>query len=93
MKIKRYQKRPVIVEAIQFTDDTKDEVYSWSVSQQQNISPSFKDGDPILIVPTLEGEMICAIGDWLVKEPFPTDWRKFYPCKPDIFTKIYEVIE
>lgn len=58
-----------------------------------NIEPSIDvNGNPILIVPTLEGEMICAIGDYLIKEPFPTDWRKVYPCKPDIFEATYEKI-
>jgi hypothetical protein len=30
--------------------------------------------------------------DWIIKEPFPTDDRCFYPCKPDIFEKTYERI-
>lgn len=84
-------KKPIKVEAIQFTNENKDMVYSWCRDIQMNITPSFdKDNNPILLVPTLEGEMICAIGDWLIKEPFPIDWRKIYPCKPDIFEKTYQ---
>jgi hypothetical protein len=59
-----------------------------------NICHSWDDfGNPILIIPTLDGEMKASLGDYIIKEPFPTDWRKVYPCKPDIFEKTYEIIE
>ena len=87
----KYIKKPVEVEAERFTEKSKNAVYNWCRHVQQNIQPSEdSDGKPILIVPTLEGDMICSIGDYLIKEPFPTDWRKFYPCKPDIFKMTYD---
>lgn len=90
----KYRKKPIEVEAFQFTDENKNRVYTWANSIQANINPSFdKENNPTLIVPTLEGEMICQIGDYLIKEPFPTDWRKIYPCKPDIFEQTYELME
>lgn len=90
----KYRKKPVVIEAIQFTDENKDAAFRWASSIQMNISPSFdEENNPVLIIPTLEGDMICSIGDYLIKEPFPTDWRKIYPCKPDIFAKTYEVVE
>ncbi len=86
-----FRKKPVMVEAVLFTDENKDRVYSWAKDIQNNVYHSFDDkNQPILLVPTLEGEMVCAIGDFLIKEPFPIDWRKLYPCKPDIFSKTYE---
>lgn len=90
----RYRKRVIEVEAMQFTEESKQLVFNWIRGVQLNIEPS-KDinGKPILLIPTLEGEMICSLGDYLIKEPFPTDWRKFYPCKPEIFEKTYEVIK
>lgn len=89
----KYRKKPIEVEAWQFTNENKDRVYRTVQEIQMNIEPSIDvNGNPILIVPTLEGEMICAIGDYLIKEPFPTDWRKVYPCKPDIFEATYEKI-
>ena len=89
----RFRKKPIEIEVELFTDDTKDRVYIWATSLQQNVTHGFdKKGNPILIIPTLEGEMICSLGDYLIKEPFPTDWRKLYPCKPDIFKKTYEKI-
>ena len=86
----KYRKKPVEVEAMQFTDENKNRVYGWASEIQMNIFPSYEGGKPCLKVPTLEGEMICSLGDYLIKEPFPTDWRKIYPCKPDIFEKTYE---
>lgn len=89
----RYRKIPVEIEAMQFTSETKNQVYSWARSIQMNIEPSFDaEGNPTLLVPTLEGEMTCSLGDYLIKEPFPTDWRKLYPCKKEIFEKTYELM-
>jgi len=28
--------------------------------------------------------------DWIIKEPFPTGDRAFYPCKDSIFKSTYE---
>jgi hypothetical protein len=86
------RKIPIEVEYMQFTDENKNQVYSWASEIQMNITPSFEDGKPCLRVPTLEGEMTCSLGDYLIKEPFPTDWRRLYPCKPDIFKKTYEIV-
>jgi hypothetical protein len=89
-----FRKKPVEVEAWQFTEESKNKVYASARQLQGNVYASTdKDGNPILSIPTLEGEMVCALGDWLIVEPFPTDWRKVYPCKPDIFEKTYESTE
>lgn len=45
-----------------------------------------------LLIPTKEGEMLCGIGDYLIKEPFPTYDRMFYPCKADMFTLTYDEV-
>lgn len=37
--------------------------------------------------------MKTDIGDYIIKEPFPTLDRKFYPCKPNIFEKTCKKIE
>ena len=87
----KYRKKPVEVEAIQFTNENKDKVLWLAREKQMNVHSSFENGDcPCIKIPTLEGEMICSLGDYLIVEPFPTDWRKLYPCKPDIFEKTYE---
>lgn len=44
--------------------------------------------DVELIVPTLEGPLRAAPGDWII-----TGIRgEQYPCKPDVFEKTYEPV-
>lgn len=44
--------------------------------------------DKVLIVPTLEGPLRAAPGDWII-----TGIRgEQYPCKPDVFEKTYEPV-
>ena len=90
----KVRKRVIETEVMQFTDKNKAVVYHWASEKQMNIRPSFdNDQKPCLIIPTLEGDMICSLGDFLIVEPFPTDWRKIYPCKEEIFNKTYDIIE
>jgi hypothetical protein len=85
----KYRKKPVVIEAMQFTQENKDRVYSWASSIQMNIEPVFRDGKPALLIPTLEGEMIASLGNYIIKGV----QGEFYPCKPDIFAKTYEAVE
>lgn len=86
----RFVKRPLEIDAVQFTNENKNQVYNWARSIQGNVyHGSDEKGQPILRIPTLEGEMICSLGDYLIVEPYPTDWRKLYPCKEEIFVKTY----
>ena len=41
------------------------------------------------VVPTLEGEMFCRVGDWLIRGVH----GECYPCKPEIFAATYEAVE
>lgn len=91
---KKARKRQIEVEYLQFTDENKNRVYSEVKEVQMNIQHSWDKNDkPCLLIPTLEGEMMCSLGDYLIKEPFPTDWRKIYPCKEEIFKQTYEEVD
>lgn len=86
--MQKYRKKPVVVEAIQFTDEYKDRVYNTVSQIQGNIIPSWdKDNKPCLLIPTLEGEMTCSLGDYIIKGIK----GEIYPCKPDIFEATYEL--
>lgn len=89
----RYKKKPVEIEAIQFTNENKNQVYNWATEIQNNVWCDFKNGKPCLRIPTLEGDMTCSLGDYLIVEPFPIDWRKLYPCKESIFNQTYELLQ
>lgn len=66
----------------------------------EEISDFMAHGDQVLAwrgdkieIDTLEGTMTADPGDWIIKEPFATKDRQFYPCKPDIFEATYEPVE
>ncbi len=54
-RMNKYRKIPVEVEAIQFTDKTKDRVYNWAKSIQGNVFHDWDDfGSASLFVPKIE---------------------------------------
>ena len=80
--IKKYQKKPVKIEAIQLTKDTEEAVFNFC----EGTAFLFRDG---LIIPTLEGNMTAHYGDYIIKGIK----GELYPCKPDIFEQTYEECE
>jgi hypothetical protein len=83
-----FRKKPVEVEAEQFTEESKDRVFNWV---RGNCSPDFEDGRPVLRVQTIHGDVaVVRVGDWVVKEPVP---GAYYPVKPDIFEETYERVD
>jgi len=89
--MKKYRKLPVVIEAMQFTNENKDRVFNWvrSFGRTRWGESSFDDnGKPIMIIHTLEGDMIVKLGDWVIKGIK----GEFYPCKNDIFLATYEEV-
>lgn len=85
----KYRKKPVIIEAMLFNDDTKECVLNWARECQHNIEPSYDENNmPCMKIPTLEGVMECRLGDYLIRGLK----GEFYPCKPDIFKQTYEEV-
>ena len=79
--IKQYTKKPVQIEAVQWTGDNLEEVEIFTHSKA-----FIKCGQ--LIIPTLEGTHIASVGDYIIKGVK----GEFYPCKPDIFAETYEEV-
>lgn len=79
--IKKYVKKPVIIEAIQWTGENLSEIDKFVQAKVQKRAL-------VLIIPTLEGKMRASLGDYIIKGVN----GEFYPCKPDIFTKTYEEV-
>jgi len=80
----KYRKKPVVIEAMQFTEETKNQVFHWITCAT---APVWDSQDrPALKIQTLEGVMTAEIGDWIIKGVA----GEFYPCKPDIFAATYE---
>lgn len=82
--IKKYRKKPVVIEAMKFTDTEQDNkiLLDWC-NADYHINAT--DGN-YLIIKTLEGNHMASIGDFIIKGVN----GEFYPCKPDIFAKTYE---
>lgn len=80
----RYRKKPVIIDAIQWTGDNYMEIDLF-VDAAHRTYPSLG----IVCIDTLEGTMEANPGDFIIKGVN----GEFYPCKPDIFEKTYEKVE
>jgi len=88
----QFRKKPVIINAIQFTGDAM-EIVRWR-SQFEGATRWIFDRDekkdePFILIDTLEGSMRADIGDWIIRGVK----GEFYPCKPDIFDATYERVE
>ena len=83
----KYRKKPVIIEAIQFEDnsDRITEIHEFMGGDTIRVNYEDKD-NPYLKIETLEGIMKASVGDYIIKGVN----GEFYPCKPDIFEKTYE---
>lgn len=82
----KYRKKPVEVEAWQYTGNPHDATL-WAAVIGSPATMWVKAG--LLYIPTLEGEMLVQPGDWIIKGVKD----ELYPCKPDIFAATYEKIE
>ena len=85
--IRKYRKRPVEVEAIQFDGWNWREVYQFMSDEPLMFTQDFRKEEYILI-DTLEGVMKAKVGDYIIKGVHD----EFYPCKPDIFHETYEEV-
>lgn len=92
-----YRKKPVEIEAIQWTGENQREMYDFLTNGKKTDEYMTASGENFyidhskvkggLIIRTLEGEHIASIGDYIIKGVA----GEFYPCKPDIFEMTYEV--
>lgn len=90
----QYKKKPVVIEAIQWTGLNLEEIKAFvGESLQYSITDTaWKVGKGIphidIIIKTLEGDHFCIKGDFIIKGIN----GEFYPCNPDIFEKTYEIV-
>jgi len=86
----KYRKKPVIVEAWRWQGTTLAHAKSFCEAHGlPNFSTGFRNGVIGLIIPTLEGNMVAACGDWII-----TGVRgEKYPIKDEIFKETYEPVE
>lgn len=78
----KFRKKPVEIEAIQWTGNNLSEI------QKFYKQDSILIGDAICIK-TLEGDMMARKFDWIIKGVK----GEFYPCRLDIFDMTYEKVD
>jgi hypothetical protein len=95
----KFRKKPVVVDAIQYTGDNHLEIKKRFVTISLHEMTANKIGsDPpkhlqgkvtALYIKTPTGYTRVNNYDWIIRESN----GEFYPCKPDIFEKTYEKVE
>lgn len=86
----KYRKKTVVIEAVQFTKNNFQEIKDFTNSQAHTFAIiEGVNSWCTCIIPTLEGQHIATEGDFIIKGIE----EEFYPCKPDIFHKTYELAE
>lgn len=82
MTIRKYRKKPVVIEAVQWTGENMGDILGFfggcALREDQDI-----------IISTLEGEMRARPGDWIIKGVK----GEHYPIKDEIFRETYEAAE
>lgn len=84
--MKKYRKKPVVVEAVQLQYDNGQEIVKWIQENSSRRAQRYPDGQ--VWIETLEGIMKAQTGDYIIKGVK----GEFYPCKPDIFALTYEAV-
>lgn len=99
--VKKYRKKPVVIEALQWTGRNWTEVCVFCVDL---VKANGASGEPVLafdgrrvdapelnrvLIRTLEGVMEAKAGDYIIKGVK----GEFYPCRADIFAATYEEVE
>lgn len=88
-KPRKYRKKPVVIEAVQWDGDPRTfaEILPWLADTKVNQNlPEVTEGR--IVIPTLEGNMLCEPGDWIIKGIK----GELYPCQDEIFKATYEVV-
>lgn len=89
--MKRYTKKPVTIEAVQWTGENLQELKDFVGSRlDYNIQYDAREAseEPAVMdvrIKTLEGVHHASVGDYIIKGVR----GEFYPCKPDIFQDTY----
>ena len=86
----KYRKKPVVIEAIQLTNESIIEIIKWA-TDYISIKIDTDENDNVIgmIIPTLEGAMKASMNDYIIKGIN----NEFYPIKSEIFFKTYEKVE
>ena len=80
----QYIKKPIVIEAIQYTGDNKNKIHDFTDDAGHVVL-----GVKQISIQTLEGEMKADPSDWIVKGIK----GEFYPVRNDIFHETYQKVD
>jgi len=88
------RKKPVEIEYVIWNGGNLEEVINFTGRHSSSETWSMEDFEAIvkndgLKIFTLEGNHMATIGDYIIKGVA----GEFYPCKPDIFLKTYDLLD
>jgi len=93
----KFRKKPVVIEAWPVAELNRAAGNDWE-ALPKSVADAYEtggwvfgalvDGRRGIYVPTLEGSLFAAPGDWIIRGIK----GEFYPCKPDIFAATYEPV-
>jgi len=84
-KMPRYTKKPITIDAVQWTGNNKTEIVKFCTDCYLTYKT---DSIPTLSIKTLEGSMTASVGDYIIKGIS----NEFYPCKESIFLLTYDQV-
>ena len=94
MTIEQYRKKPVTIDAVQWTGENLREIIAFTDgppdTRTQHAGMMWENYEDLvrrdgLKIFTLEGAMLASSGDWIIRGVK----GEYYPCKPDIFEATY----
>jgi hypothetical protein len=86
MTARKFRKRPVVVEALRYTEEAVDEILEWLGRAGEDSGLHKAGALQSLVVNTLEGDLTASPGDWIIRGV----QGEFYACKPGIFESTFE---
>lgn len=95
MILQKFRKKPIIVEAVQFTGgwENAEKIAEWITNNWEELDTEWDndvDGNEVFIITKPDGsEMICPKNGWLVKGIDDS----IYPVKDETFKKVYELVD
>lgn len=84
----KYRKKPIEIEAVQFTGSNEFEIMEFAGDARVRCVPMSMTLRPTITINTLEGIMTATEGDFIIRGVK----GELYPCKPDIFEATYEAV-
>lgn len=99
--MEKYRKKPVVIETVRLLDsyasileciEFMDGKIDFDINHNEERFLDYVgvvQKEKGIIIHTLEGDMKASFGDYIIKGIN----GEFYPCKPEIFDKTYEIIK